>query len=85
MLGHALGPQMTTITFKACHTAAVTNADGRMPCYEPNIAACQKVLWNLASHISGNFFSERSVQSWIYGELVTVQQRRLTLVPVILL
>lgn len=55
MLSDVLGAQIAAIMFKVCHTAAVTNADGRMPSYELVIAACQRVLWNLASHISGNF------------------------------
>lgn len=55
MLSYVLGVQVAAIMFKACHTAAVTNADGRMPSSEPNVAACQRVLWNLASRISGNF------------------------------
>lgn len=55
MLSNVLGLRMAAIMFKACHTAAGSNADGRMPRYEPNATLCQKVVWNPASDISGNF------------------------------
>ncbi len=55
MLSNVLGIQIAAIMFKACNTAAVTNAGGSLPSYEPNAAAGQELLWNLASCISGNF------------------------------
>lgn len=60
VLNNILGVHRAAIMFKACHWIAVTNADCRMSSYEPNVEACQIFIWNLASHISGNFFSERS-------------------------
>lgn len=56
VLSNVSGVQIAAIMFKACHTIAVTNADRRMPSCEPNVAACQIILWNLSSHISGNFW-----------------------------
>lgn len=56
MLSNVLAKLLiAAIMFKACPTAAATYADGRMPSREPNATACQKVLKNPASHISGNF------------------------------
>lgn len=83
-LSNVSGVQIAAIMFKACHTIAVTDADCRMPSYEPNVAACQIILWNLSSHISGNFLVKGQCCQGSKGAGQSATEE-LTLLPVILL
>lgn len=83
MLSNVLGVQIAVIMFKACHTAAVTNAGRRMSSCEPSVAACQfSGIW---PRISGNFFGERSPLSGDLRGAGHSATEELTLLTVILL